>query len=670
MKEYQKNIIAVIIIVIVGLLIFREMFTNEGFLIKSDNPVHMIEAKYLADEIIPEHKWINGWYPYEYAGQPIQVYTYQLGIWLVVLIYYLGINIFLAYKIAFFIAALLPAIALYFILRKRYGIIPALITGTFFLFQRDYTKLYLAGMWSQAIGIALLIITIYLLDKYSDKINLKRSLTLGIIFALIILAHPFVTITAIYLIGTAAIINALKTKNYTNIKYYLLIGITGIILTLFYLYPYFETSGWYLTEYGWGLGDNIIDILYTLTGMFLGLKPHTIVFTPIINGQYTTAITELVKSIYQNLPVLLIDLFFIIGLVYYRKEKNKEEKKLLYLVLIFIIISLILGTGFWYLFDFGRKIPLFGAALSYRFVYYAKTGLFIIAAYGLYKTINNHKEKIRKISYLILGIIIIGLILGSYKAPESYTETSGTTALYEETITMWKYLEHNTDKNARILNQNTYGNIQEPSITYDAMLSPMANYYNGLNYIGSWYTTVYPLENKFNTEDNKIFGIKIEEITEEELKKNLEIYNAKYIITLNNEWDNKLKNFKTLKEIYRSENYAVYDYETYKPEWIISKNKIDYTINNFNDQDIKIKINNLHQQNNIVIKIAEHPYWKAYINEKEIEVNSDENKLIKIEIPEGEYELDIKYQPRKIKYVLLSFIGLISLIILNRYRSI
>ena len=202
------------------------------------------------------------------------------------------------------------------------------------------------------------------------------------------------------------------------------------------------------------------------------------------------------------------------------------------------------------------------------------------------------------------------------------------------------------------------------------MLSPMANYYNGLNYIGSWYTTVYPLENKFNTEDNKIFGIKIEEITEEELKKNLEIYNAKYIITLNNEWDNKLKNFKTLKEIYRSENYAVYDYETYKPEWIISKNKIDYTINNFNDQDIKIKINNLHQQNNIVIKIAEHPYWKAYINEKEIEVNSDENKLIKIEIPEGEYELDIKYQPRKIKYVLLSFIGLISLIILNRYRSI
>ena len=94
MEKYKK-VLCYALIFLVGLIIYQDIF-DPGFLVKSDNPVHMVEAQYLADVIIPEQQWINAWHPFELAGNPIQMYSYQLGVWLVVFLYkVVGLNLFL-----------------------------------------------------------------------------------------------------------------------------------------------------------------------------------------------------------------------------------------------------------------------------------------------------------------------------------------------------------------------------------------------------------------------------------------------------------------------------------------------------------------------------------------------------------------------------------------------
>ncbi len=669
MNNKIKNIIITIIIIIVGFLVFRDIFLNEGFLVKSDNPIHMLEAKYLADEIIPKYRWINGWYHFEYAGMPTQMYSYQLGIWLVVLIYYTGFHIFSAYKLALFIAAISIPLTLFFVLKNRFGTYPSFFASVLFLFQRDYIKLFLAGMWGHALGISLMIILLHLLVKYSKNINLRNSCILSVVLTLVILAHPFVTISASYLIILSMLLVIIKFKDYKPMLFYGLIFALSIGMSWFYLYPYFDTIGWFLTKYGWSLGNNIFEILYKLVGIFFSLKPHTIFFNSLSDGNYLEALKLFIKSIYSNLPMLIADLFFIYGLFTYFKHKD-HNKSFLDLSFLFIVISLILGTGFWFFFPFGREIPFFGAALSYRFVYYAKIGLLIFSCHGMKTFLGlkyfNKKFIIYKkyILYFLITIISIGLIFGAYSAPKPYTETSGTTPIFEESLELWKWMNTTLAGDYRIFNQNTFGNINEPLVTFDSIISGMSAYYTNLNFIGSWYTTVFPLENEFKTEEGNIFGTKINELDEEEFKKKLETYNTKYIVAITNELKNKLEEFKILKKVYKSKNYEVYEYFEYEPEWISHNKNISYEIKKLGSQEIIININNKHPENFIIVKIAEHPYWKARINKQEIEIEPDENKMMKLKIPQGEYNITLRYEPRKFKHIIFSFAALIILLAL------
>ena len=316
-----------------------------------------------------------------------------------------------------------------------------------------------------------------------------------------------------------------------------------------------------------------------------------------------------------------------------------------------------------------------GAALTYRFVYTAKIGLLIFSAYGMKNFIENKKiEKRlfmtkRNLTYLLTAIITIGLILGVYGIPKEYSTTSGTTPIFNETLEMYNFVKYNITDDSRIFIQNTYGNVKEPLITYDSIMPVMANYYTGKNFAGSFYATVFPLENKFNTEDNKIFGIKINEIKEEELIKNLKNYNIRYLIAIDPNLKNRLDNSKNFKEIYGSENYKIYELNNYKSEYITSDKKIEYNILKFKDQEINIHIINKYDNNKIIIKIAEHPYWKAFIDGKELDITKDENELMSIKIPKGEYLLNIEYRPLKLEYIIISIITILSIITIVNYKK-
>ncbi len=277
-KEKFKEFLPYIALLLIAAIILSPIF-SPGFLTKSDSPVHVAEADYLANNLIKKDSWINGWYPYEYAGIPIQLYYYQGGMIILAFLNIIGINIILAYKIALILALFFPAAAIYFLLQKHFNKLIAFIPALMFLFQKDLAKLMLAGMWANLMAFAIFILLFKKLLDYEFIITGKRALILGLLSAILILFHPFFIIALAYILAISFFFslkrsNSIKSniqnsiKNKTKviqphkiIQPYIIIAITAVLISLFYIYPFFETRAWLNPGSGWGLGNTLKETL-------------------------------------------------------------------------------------------------------------------------------------------------------------------------------------------------------------------------------------------------------------------------------------------------------------------------------------------------------------------------------------------------------------------------
>ena len=671
-----KHILPYLVYIALAFIILSPIF-NEGVLTKSDSAVHVIEAEFLSD-LLKEEKWINGWYPYEFAGIPTQMYYYQIPLLLVAGLHLLGIGIVLAYKILVVIALFLPAIVIFHLLKKHFGTVISFLVGLTFLFQSDLLKLSLAGMWANLIAFAIFILIFKKIIDYEFTITKKRAYVLTLLSALLLLAHPFFGIALAYLIILYFIFASKQQSLKKTIPLFaVFIGAT-ILIVLFYLFPFIDTSSWLNPGSGWGLGDNLGKMLFNLVGIFFSLKPHQTAITLLSQGNLLF-IKEGIKSIIQNIPMLLIDIFAVIGVIFYRKEI--KFKKILKFTLYYTLISLIIGTGFWFLFDFGNTIPFLNGILAYRFVYYARLGLFIFAAYALYKIFDENikqkwlqlmKIKKKYVITALLLILIIGFSLGTYFPPKSYTQTFPQAPIYKETQEVWNWLSENIQPNeVRILNQNFFDNIGEPSVTGDSIASALASKETGLFFFGSWYTTVYPIEKKAKTENKYLFGEKINTISDESIKTHMEIYNLKYAIAVSKELQERLEasNLFTIEKEF--ETYKIYILKEYTPSWIASEQLVEVQEFTLAEQTMDFTVDNpVNQQ--VIVKFAYHPYWKAFMDGVEIPLGTNEWYLMSLQLQEGIHQIHLEYAPKNTAVNIISlgaFIGVILLLLNNkRYK--
>lgn len=659
-----KRLAPYLVIVLVGVLVYLDIFLSPGFLVKSDNPVHMVEAKYLADVLIPKYHWINGWYPFELAGNPTQMYSYQLGIWLVALVYNFGVPLFLAYKLGFLLAVLSIPWTLFFALRKRVPGEIALACAASFLLLADVAKLFLAGMWAYAIGVALLIVLMDHLASGGLKLNKNTFVKAGVLLGLIILAHPFVTVAGFYTLGIAWLLSLAK-KGKDKIKgmfWYGAAALLGVLLSLFYLYPYVETFGWFGTEYGWGLGSSVGEMVYKLIGIFFSLKPFLLVVDVLESNALGEIMKTLVITMVKTLPGMMIGALAVVGAFLYKKRGRSDD--FLNLVAGFVVVSLVIGTGFWFLFDWGRNVPFFGAVLSYRFVYMAKVGLVVFAGIGL----SEMKWKFKKVGIAIVcGIIVLGALLGAYNPPESYTATSDKTPIFEETLRMWGWIKENVPKETRILNQNFFGNIKEPLVTFDSILPAMANYYTGHEYVGSWYTTVFPLEDELKTEEFFLFGKKIEDNAVEEVVEKMKVFNIGYVIAVEGKLKKLLTDSEYFEAVYTSENYKIFKVKESVPS-LVEGHGVEVV--SYGEQRVRLKVLENHARI-VTVKIAYHPYWKALRDSEELQLVEDENKLMSVVLPEGAYDMDVVYKPRNWVFIgasVLVWLSVLFFVVRKTYK--
>ncbi len=656
-KSIISNTIPYLSLILFAILIFKPLF-GEGYLIRSDNPPHYMEAHYLKYNLLSNLN-LHGWYPYALAGIPVHIYTPILGYWILILLSSLpGISLNFAYKLIVLLSFVLPSIALYFLLTKFLPKFYSFVFSLALLFQHQYQAFILMGMWNTGIAFFFFIIFLYLQIKYKDY-KPRNILIMSLLLAAIIISHVFIGVISVIIL-CANILIYHKTKINKKTLTISLIGIATFLLTIFYLSDFILTKGWPLNISGFGLGNSIGKILFTELGMLFSLKEYQIPLQHLLSRDMLNGLIMLVKTAVYNIPMLLVDFFGIIGI--YKYLKNKKEYVWAKPVFLSFVILLIFGSGFWYLFNSLKSVPFINTLISYRFVYLARYLLAIFAVIGV---INIIKSKKTKIGLIILFFLPLVLFHNAYTITDNESQTTQDTVLFDEMLKIIEWANINIDpETSRLYDESTYATIFDGSINPQNSIWSFSPLYTNLTFANGWIQGIYPTQ-QFLLMDNKIlFNQSITNLNSTEVADYMQIYNIKHFISTETIMYNILNNSTLFKKEYSYGHFTIFNLINYEPKWAESEKNIIYKINFSTSNKVLLFVNNSFNDN-ITFKYSYHPYWHAKILETGdyLTINKNNYGLMVISLPKGDYTLELYYHRTRI-YELISLFSLIIVLLL------
>ena len=342
MKSFKK-LLPYIAIFIVGFIILQSIFLQSGYPVRGDNSVHL-QRSFLLKENILENKQLTGWNYLDNLGSPFLTNTYISSYILIVLLSIIfSISIPTAYKILIFFSFVLPSCVLYLFLSKKFNKSAAFITSILFLLNFSIMQQIIEGAWNQYFAIFFLLLFFYFLDKHSKKLNLRNIAILSILLSLVILSHPYVGLSALILFSIYFLLIIRKRLLST------LIPIFSFLLILFYTIPLLTSNYWTVKGVGWGLSSTILGSFYTAIGLLFSLQWI---------GNFN------LQNFIINIPTILLGLSAIIGIIFFLRKGTSDFLKASFL---FLLITIIIGTGFWFNVDFLKNFSLENI-VSFRFI--------------------------------------------------------------------------------------------------------------------------------------------------------------------------------------------------------------------------------------------------------------------------------------------------------------
>ena len=630
-----KNIF---LIALVGLLMFFPVF-RQGFMVFTDNPTHLAESYFFTEHLIPEQHWINGWCPWDFAGFPFQNDRYQTGLWILGLLNLIGIPINFAYKLLILASYIFPAITLYVLLKRKFNKNVALISSILFLIQTQVISRVLEGMWSEYLALGLLFLFFDRLDKNHNSLSARESSILGILLGLIILTHLYTAIIGFILICLYVLIK--KPRKLAN---YFCVVAGALIISFFYLFNIVKTGSWYGSFIkNWSIANSLINNI----GYLLFKSPESAI----------TA-SNFIQFFILSLPSLVVSVLFVYSA--YLFFKNKEYKNgFLLITLLLILISFVICTGFWFGIPLLKNLPLIGSFDNSRFIIYERVGMIIFCAFALSKI--RFVKKIN-IDYKICTIFLVLVLLFTLSFPKIWTATSENNE-FNDVLNLWGWVSKNIDgSTTRILYQSTNGNIN--SLLSKSNIRSLSTYYTGVPMFGGWFGSnpPYPTNDFTSTDNHGLFNESLPKISDSEIIDYVNNFNINYIVAVDDELKNKLEKSNSFKKIKEIGYFTVFKLNN-ETSWFKFKNETNYNLLKFDASEITLNLTNIDEENELEIKIQQHPYWHAYIDGSEVPINQNKYKLIDIKLnKKGVVKLNLAYKP--VKWPLfISLIGLLIFII-------
>jgi hypothetical protein len=235
----------------------------------------------------------------------------------------------------------------------------------------------------------------------------------------------------------------------------------------------------------------------------------------------------------------------------------------------------------------------------------------------------------------------------------------------EQVKDLWTWLGENIDRNeGRIVYQDTYftGSPDMPFFFSHIMILSAVN--TGLPQLVCTHSIESPCANsrQLFMEKNCIFGLPVNKLSDMQIYKLMKLFNGHYIVSCEDNLRNKLSisNLFLLKSSFPP--FTVFEVKNKNSITLFEFNHIGtkYDILSWKDNHMVLNIENPAENNTMLLKITWHPYWKAFINNKEAAVSRNQIGFMEINLPEkGNLKVELKYNSFNI---VTFFIGLAALL--------
>jgi len=672
-----KKCLPYLFIVLFGLVMFYPIF-RPGALVGLDSPLHLAQS-YAFVENLKDHHWVFGWSDGGFAGYPLQLFPrYQLTQWLVAFVSLFGVSVELSFKLVLFFSYVFAASSLYFILSNRFSKFPSFLFSIFFLvLRRDVVLMTLNGMFGSILAAGFFLLFVHYFDRYFSRLTFRNSIKLSLLFSLTLLAHVFAAFAASYfiLIYFLVYVFSNKVKFFSSdfnkkLFFSAFIPIFSFLLLAFYLGPSFDQAGWLNTNIGWPPTYNALELPYKTVMPLIFSVPKGIIthnFFAAFSSHDLGLFLRLGFSYFvSSLPQLFIFLMAVLGVFYLFDARFKNV--FLVSFLFFGFLSLIFGTGFWFLFPSLKSLPLLSNFQFYRFILFANISLIVFACYAFHSLFRRSSYLPRFLSessffnflfdnrvYILSAFLIFLLLNFGYFTPTKYEVATLSTIPISGNINdvlSWTSLNI---RDSRIFFQDIYHNLND-SYLASSHLPGLFSYYTKVPSIGGWYdSSSYPIDRFVSSFSGIVFGKLVKDISPEELKNYLILFNCKYALAVEPLLESKFSNDLFVKE-YQSGDFSIFSVKGYNPDWVVFNHTSPHNVTMLDDWNIMINFNSSVPDNEVFVKFAYHPYWKAYLDGSPLEISRNSYEMMTLHVPQGSHTVLLAYNPIRLSYLIITLI--------------
>ena len=654
----MRDSIPYFLIVGIALFMFHGIFAP-GFMSGYDNSLHYYESYYLTQVLIPQYHWISGWGMQYLAGCPMLLDYPQMGFLLIAFLnkaLFLPLN--LSYKLIVLFSYIFLGVGFYKITSHRFGKIAALLITTCLMLQKDvYYDRILFGVWNNYLAIGLFFIFFHFLDKNISKMTIRKALTLGLLLGLLIPTHLYVAMFGfilLFIYGVPYISEAFRNRIFFKQSLiYACIPLSALMISSYYLYGFIVPRNYFEK-----LGAEPLT-----EGIIWGLKSF---FSPLES-------VNSVSTFMINIPIIARIIFSFFGIyIFFKKikELNSNTKRILWSTFWFVIISLLLFSDILARIGWWQKIPFVTTLQIGRLLIYIQIGLYIFAAYGLGRFFEILRR--RKVVMAACGIpILLSIFFHYFCLTSDASRTLDQSPQMSNVYKVWDWVNKNIPaEEGRIVYQNTVGNINDPILRRSDVFA-LSGVFTDIPQIGvSRPASPFPQEKYMRNDQGNLFGIPVNKIENDEIKERLDYFNAGHIVSVEPDLVRKLDKSGLFQKVKTFGDFNILRFKYFTGEWIKFRKDAGYKTVISEDQRMKFNIWNRSINNEALIKVAYHPFWQAWLNERPVKIRQDKYSLMSILLPEkGKYELIMQFNSFNPYLVAISLLSIVASIVVIVWKK-
>jgi len=690
------------VILLCSLWLFHPIFSR-GYLIYRDQPVTLAMAQSAVKNLFPSGDFFGGWEQSNCAGYPNLLYYSKAGLWLIGVLHFIsGISVNSAHKIAVFLSLVAAPAAAFLCLRRICGDIFAMFFGLVFLLQDNHIYYALNGQWNYSLGMAGAMVLISACLRFLERFSWRNAGMVAILWAVLMYTHLYAAIG-----GTifAAVVFALAlirhNRRLCGMLQIAAAGSVGALMMVPYLWAIVKTAGWLGSS---GVGETPqADRLGGLAGVFFFMEDMF---------KHGPWLVNFAGNLAFAMAVLLFALA-VSGVVMKRSRRFIYPLVVAYLV---TVISFVLSSGFWLNWASIADYPFLAYTKihGYRFMLFARFGMLLAAAFGARFLIDwadrRKKRLLPFIQYLVPGVLSLFLVVNvpgffngdNPRRSRSLMATSQQLEFAGDLAVVRRWLRENaSDEGVRVFFQDTLGNfklkrtkhmdgwsrpiqleewIADDKGYFSHLMAPVV-FSTGVPQAGSWTGgNLWPVERYLVSESGRLFGKSVEETDILALvikDKYLQQFNIKYMVTCGLPLKSKLEGSGLFNREFESGSFTIFSLsgEFFQPGWVslwpaelgeVSKTDV------LRDR-IEVELETYRPGTSLLIKVAQHPFWRATVDGDPVEISMSETGLMElVDLPEGEHKIVLEFKadnPLCIALAAAGLAGAIVMVVLARVKK-